>query len=104
MGKIRVFRYRWQTRYLPRLLRWTICAARGHKLGQVELLCFNGWPFHRPCKRCGVQVGCRYESLRGICEYEPGYRHDGRRGLDMLIEEAEVAQRPTPEAGGGSHE
>ena len=95
MVRLRILRYRLRTRYLPRLLRWTICAVQGHRLGQVEFLYFNGWPFHRPCKRCGVEIGCRYEPLRGIYEYEPGYRHDGRRGVDMLLDEAiEAAAKP----------
>lgn len=85
--RLRVLRYRWRFTYWPRIKRYTVCAVRGHRLGQIEMLYFNGWPFHRPCKRCGVEIGCRYESMRGIYQYEPGYRHDGRLGVDALIEE-----------------
>ena len=92
MGRIQVFRYRLRFRWWPRLLRWTVCAARGHTLGQIEMLCYNGYPFHRPCKRCGIEVGCDYESLRGIYGYEPGYHHDGVTGTDRLVEEAMEAQ------------
>jgi len=87
-----IARYRWRFRVVPWIKRRTICAVRGHDLGQIEWIYYNGWPYHRPCKTCGVEVGCRYESLRGIYEYEPGYRHDGRYGIDMFVDEAMEAQ------------
>ena len=85
--------YRWRVRWWPRVLRWTLCVVRGHDLGQIGPLYRKGWSFHRPCKRCRVEVGCSYESMRGIYEYEPGVRHNGRYGLDMLVDEATEAQR-----------
>ena len=99
---LKVLRYRARFRWWPRLLRWTVCAARGHRLGQVEMYPVSSkrsrdgkfWEYSRPCKRCCVAVGCAYESMRGIYEYEAGYRHDGRTGIDALIEEASDSLSP----------
>lgn len=92
MTNIKTLLYRWRFRYAPLIRRVTICRIRGHRLGQIECYHHHGWPFHRPCKRCGIEIGCRYEPLRGIFEYDPNYRHDGRYGIDMLLEEALEAQ------------
>ncbi len=91
-----VLRYRLRFRVWPKLLRWTVCAARGHRLGQTEWYPVKRhgkrWGYHRPCKRCRLEIGCSYEPMRGIYEYEPGYRHDGDYGIDMLLDEAMEAQ------------
>ena len=92
-NRLRVQIYRWHFRYLPWIRRVAVCSVLGHRLGQIEMMYRNGWPFHRPCKRCRVEVGCRYAHLRGIYEYQPGFRHDGRLGVEALIDELTEAER-----------
>lgn len=89
-------RWRWRWFKAKRAIqRLTICAVRGHHAGQIELYPKRSkgvrWSYTRECKRCGFTIGCRYESGRGIYEYEPGIRHDGRLELDVVIEEAREA-------------
>ena len=98
MGKaIMVLRYRLRTKWIPTLIRMTVCAARGHKLGQIEWYPVSRkgrrWGYLRGCTRCRFEIGCEYEPMRGIYEYEHGFRHDGDLGIDMLMEEAEAAAR-----------